>query len=56
MYRRFRFPQGLDRSFLDLLSILEPGSVATISSRDADNVEAGDVEAWNTRCLLQYGE
>jgi hypothetical protein len=53
---RLGLAPGLDRGFLDLLKIVETGSLAPVPFRDGNDVKAGNVETWNSRCLLEYGE
>lgn len=55
-YCRLGFAPGRDRSFLDRLKVVEAGGIAPISFRNRDNVKARDVEARNSRRLLQYGK
>jgi hypothetical protein len=55
-YRRLGFVPGLDRRLLDRLKVVEAGGIAPIPFRNRDNVKARDVEARNSRRLLQYGE
>src|ERR1700691_4366341 len=50
------FAPRLDRGFFDLLKIVETDGVAPVPLRDRNNVKAGNVEIWNSRRLLKYGE
>ena len=52
----FRFAPRRDRRLLDRLKVIEAGSIAPIPFRNRDNVKARDVEARNSRRLLQYGK
>src|ERR1700731_5411682 len=53
-YRRLGFAPGLGRRLLDRLKVVEAGGIAPIPFRNRDNVKARDVEARNSRRLLQY--